>query len=249
MQLNRIALVIGGCHGIGAGIVETMAIKGYNVLFTYRSREHEALTLQNNLKSKGFSVKAMYGDFSSEEQISTFINNIDELDVLIVNAAVNQKAFFLSYNVEDFDYIMKNNVYMPFLFSQKVATKWIQVQKKGHIIFISSIRGETPQIGRLGYCCSKASLNMITKCAAYELSEYGITVNAIAVGLTGLGMNEKLAMNPDSKWIERENKIPLGRTGQGKDIGQAVAFLSDINNDWITGQIITVDGGHLLLTF
>ena len=85
--------------------------------------------------------------------------------------------------------------------------------------------------------------------SAYELAEYGITVNAIAVGLTRLGMNEYLALHPNSKWIEREKGIPLGRTGQGKDIGNTVAFLTDEQNDWITGQVITVDGGHLLKTF
>ena len=89
----------------------------------------------------------------------------------------------------------------------------------------------------------------MTKCAAYELAGYGITVNAIAVGLTGLGMNKHLALHSDDKWREREEKIPLGRTGQGKDIGNTVVFLADEENDWITGQVITVDGGHLLKTF
>lgn len=249
MYLGKIALVIGGCHGIGAGIVETMAKKGYTVFFSYRSRKDEAVALQDRLCSEGLSVKAMYGDFADESRIINFINGITDIDVLIVSAAINHKEAFISYSVESFEEIMKNNLFMPFLFCQKTAKKWIDKGKKGRAIFISSIRGETPQVGRLGYCCSKASLNMMTKCAAYELADYGITVNSIAVGLTGLGMNEHLALHSDDKWREREEKIPLGRTGQGKDIGNTVVFLADEENDWITGQVITVDGGHLLKTF
>lgn len=249
MGLGKVVLVIGGCHGIGAGIVESMAKKGYIVIFSYRSRKNEAIALQNRLCLEGLSVKAVYGNFVAESHIENFLKGIRDIDILIVNAAINHKNPFLSYSVKEFEGIMKNNLFMPFLFCQKMAKIWADTGKKGRVIFISSIRGETPQIGRLGYCCSKASLNMLTRCAAYELATYGITVNAIAVGLTGLGMNEHLELESDTKWKERGKKIPLGRMGQGKDIGNTVAFLADEESDWITGQIITVDGGHLLRTF
>lgn len=242
-------LIVGGSHGIGAGIVECFSENGYKVIFTYRSHEKEAKELERQLLEKNFSVKAVFGDFKDMTSIESFLSNITNVDVLVINAAINHKKLFLDYSSDDFNYIMENNVNMPFIFCKTIASKWVKDNIKGKIINISSIRGETPQKGRVGYCCSKAALNMLTKCAAYELSEYGITVNAIAVGLTGLGMNEKNTVNPDIKWLKRIDKIPLKRLGNASDIGNVALFLANKKNGWITGQIINVDGGHQLVTF
>jgi 3-oxoacyl-[acyl-carrier protein] reductase len=246
---GRTVLVTGASRSIGAKIVEVIASRGAKVLFTYR-KKNEAINLMEKMNELGYDVKGYYFNYFDEDNLRFFVSELIEvhgfIHALVNNAAINHKKSILEYSEKKFLEILKVNTVLPYLFIKYISRHMIGKGIAGSIVNISSIRGEYAQINRVGYCSSKAGLNMIGRCSAYELSKYNIRVNTVQLGLTRSGMNDNVDEN---EFNERVKKIPLSRAGLPSDYGKLCAFLISIESDWITGQTITIDGGHTLVTF
>ena len=237
------ALVTGGSRGIGRAIIEEFAKYGVNVVFTYQSSEKTANELSEKLSNeevKVFSFKAnasFYKD--AEDSVNFCIEKLGGLDILVNNAGITKDNLLMRMTEEDFDSVIDANLKSVFNYT-KAAIKPFISQKKGKIINISSVVGIIGNPGQSNYVASKAGVIGFTKSIAKELASRNITCNAIAPGFIKTDMTEKL----NEKQIEAiMSNVPLKRMGEPKDVANAVLFLASDLSDYITGQVLVVDGG------
>jgi 3-oxoacyl-[acyl-carrier protein] reductase len=237
------ALVTGGSRGIGRAIIEEFAKYGVNVVFTYQSSEKTANELSEKLSNeevKVFSFKAnasVYKD--AEDSVNFCIEKLGGLDILVNNVGITKDNLLMRMTEEDFDSVIDANLKSVFNYT-KAAIKPFISQKKGKIINISSVVGIIGNPGQSNYVASKAGVIGFTKSIAKELASRNITCNAIAPGFIKTDMTEKL----NEKQIEAiMSNVPLKRMGEPKDVANAVLFLASDLSDYITGQVLVVDGG------
>lgn len=233
-------IVTGANRSIGKAIALLFAQEGAEVIISYRSDKKGAEeTIQCIQKAHGIA-RALHADFSSIEGIEQFYHEsiavLEQVDILVNNAGGYNTQSFFDLKPHDFEELLQVTLMTPFFLSQLVARGMVQKQIRGNIINISAISGVRPVLNRVAHATGKAALNMLTQTMALELAQHGIRVNAIAPGYTPYEENPEL--DPILK------NIPLGRAGIPNDQASAALFLATEESSWVTGQILTVDGGH-----
>lgn len=237
-------IVTGGSRGIGKCIVENLAREGYNVILNYNKSEKQAKKIQNDLKEEGIIIEIFKADISKKEEVKKLIeyavSKLKTIDVLINNAGVAKLQMFQDATEDDWNEIIDTNLKSAFYMSQEVLPSMLQ-KKSGCIINISSMWGIVGASCETIYSISKAGMDAMTKSLAKELGPSNIRVNSIAPGVIDTDMNNHI-----DKTIKQEieNETPLGRIGKTIDIYKCVKWL--IEDEFTTGQIISVNGGYVI---
>ena len=241
MENKKIILVTGASRGIGNAIARVLAEENNIVIANYNKSEDAAKNLRDGLIEKGKEIEIYKADVSKRSEVKSMveyiINKYGKIDVLINNAGIDLVKVFTDVTDEDWEYLINTNLYSAFCVTQEVAKNMIN-RKKGSIINISSIFGIIGASCESIYSVSKAGMDALTKSLAKEFSLSNIRVNSIAPGLIDTDMNNDLSKE-DIKSLEEE--IPLRRIGRPEEVAQTVKML--IENEYITGQIIEVNGG------
>jgi NAD(P)-dependent dehydrogenase (short-subunit alcohol dehydrogenase family) len=234
------AIVTGANRSIGKAIALLFAKEGAELVISYRSDKKGAEEVLDCIQKAGGNASALYADFSTHEGVEQFyrecIHVLGHVDILVNNAGGYNTLDFFELTTHDFEQLLQITLMTPFFLSQLVAKGMVQKQKKGNIINISSISGTRPTMNRVAHASGKAALNMLTQTMALELAQHGIRVNAIAPGYT--------PYEESSEFDSAIKDIPLGRVGLPSDQASTALFLATEESSWMTGQILTVDGGH-----
>jgi 3-oxoacyl-[acyl-carrier protein] reductase len=242
-QKSPVAVVTGGTRGIGLAIATRMANDGYDLLLTYRGDADAAAQAEAALSSSGRTIKVIAADVSTAEganvTIETAIKDLGGLDVLVNNAGITRDNLIMRMSEEDWDAVLTTNLKGAFLTS-KAAIRPMLRQRSGRIINLSSVVGLTGNAGQANYAAAKAGLIGLTKSLAKEVGSRGITVNAVAPGFIDTRLTDIL---PDDLKQKLLDSTPLGRFGTVDDIANAVAFLASDQAAFITGHVLSVDGG------
>ena len=243
MLENKVALVTGAGRGIGRAIAIALAEEGAEVIVNYNGSEERAKEVKQTIEENGGKASIYKCNVSDFEACETMIREIvkehGHLDILVNNAGITKDGLIMKMKEEDFDRVLNVNLKGTFNTIRHSARQMLK-QRSGKIINISSVSGILGNAGQANYAASKAGVIGLTKTMARELGSRGITVNAIAPGFVDTEMTEVL-----SEEI-RENackQIILGRFGKPEDIANAAVFLASDKADYITGQVISVDGG------
>lgn len=243
MLEGKIALVTGASRGIGRQIAKTLAAKGAAVIVNYNGSAAKAEETVREIREAGGSAEAIQcnvSDFnSSKEMLDGIVAKYGRLDILVNNAGITRDNLVMKMSEEDFDAVIQTNLKGVFNCTRHIARQMLK-QKSGRIINISSVSGVLGNAGQANYCAAKAGVIGLTKSAAKELASRGITVNAVAPGFIKTEMTDVL--KDDIKKAIMEN-IPMKAFGETEDIANAVAFLASEEARYITGQVISVDGG------
>jgi len=240
---GKVALVTGGARGIGKAIVIALSDVGAAVAFTYRSSAITSDQLVNELRGQGRTIFCYQSDASSHAESAKVVERVlkdcGRLDVLVNNAGITKDALLMRMSEEDWDSVIANNLKSVFNFSKAVCRPMMS-QRSGKIINISSIAGVIGNAGQTNYASSKAGMIGFTKSLAKELGSRNIQVNAIAPGFVDTDMAEKLSAEQKKALTDL---IPLRRTAKANEIASVVKFLASSDADYITGQVLCVDGG------
>ena len=243
MLNEKIAVITGASRGIGAAIAKKMAENGATVIINYQGSVQAAQALEAEIREKGGKAVTYKCDVSDFDKCEKFIGDIvkeyGRIDILVNNAGITRDGLLMGMKEEDFDAVIETNLKGTFN-TIRHTTRWMLKQKGGKIINISSVSGILGNAGQANYAASKAGVIGLTKTMARELASRGITVNAVAPGFVETDMTEVL---PEAVKETSCKQIPLGRFGKPEEIANAVAFLASEEADYITGQVISVDGG------
>ena len=238
---NKVVIVTGGSRGIGASIVKELVNSGYNVVLNYNKSEDAAKQIKEELISSGKTVDIYKADIRNREEVKSLIEftikKYGKIDVLVNNAGISQIKLFTDISDEDWNNMLQTNLTSAFYTSQE-ALKYMISKKQGCIINISSIYGTTGASCEVHYSAAKAGLDGMTKSLAKELGLSNIRVNSIAPGAIETDMNAVLT---EDEKIELNKEIPLGRMGKPEEIASCAKFL--IENEYVTGQVISINGG------
>lgn len=242
---GKVALITGASKGIGKSIAVEFSRQGAIVAVNYNKDREGAEETLGLIKDNGGFGNILQGDVSSyagaETLVQNVIKNFGKLDILVNNAGISKVGLFMDMTEADWDSLMNTNLKGVFNCSHN-AIKHMISQRSGSIINISSIWGNVGASCETIYSASKGGINAFTRALAKEIASSGIRVNAIAPGLINTEMN---------KWLSTEERealkqeIPMLKLGEGEDIGKLAAFLCSEGAKYITGQVITVDGGML----
>lgn len=234
-------IVTGGSRGIGASIVKLLAEEGAQVCFTFSSREESAATVAKSLPGEGhFYLKL---DVASEESVTQAVEQISakwpEIDGLVNNAGITKDQLLLRMKADDFDAVINTNLRGTFLMT-KALTKIMMKARKGSIVNITSVIGQTGNPGQANYAASKAGTEAFSKSVAQEIASRNVRVNCVAPGFIATEMTDILNEEAKKKIME---KIPMNAIGEGRDVASAVRFLLSDESKYITGHTINVNGG------
>lgn len=240
---NKVALITGASRGIGRAIAVKFASCGARVVVNYAQKESEAKKTVELMGSYGANAHMMRFDVSDEKAVDDAIDRIkDELgsvDILVNNAGIAIDGLLMRLKAEDFDRQISINLKGAFLCSKACMRHMIK-NRWGRIINISSVVGETGNAGQSVYAAAKAGLIGMTKSLARELASRNILVNAITPGYIETDMTKDVLKKGSDLLLEQ---IPLKRVGKPEDIANATAFLASSDADYITGQVLSVNGG------
>ncbi|MCI5890207.1 MAG: 3-oxoacyl-[acyl-carrier-protein] reductase [Lachnospira sp.] len=240
---NKIVLVTGAGRGIGASIAKRFASEGAEVIVNYSGNDEAAQKTVDEITATGGQAQKYKCSVNDSESVKVMIDEIikefGRIDILVNNAGITKDGLMLRMTDEDFDRVIDVNLKGTFNCT-KYVSKYMLKQKSGKIINISSVVGLSGNAGQINYSASKAGIIGITKSAAKELSSRGITVNAVAPGYVDTDMTKVLSDNIRNEILKN---IPLQRMGNVEDISNCVAFLASEDASYITGQVISVDGG------
>lgn len=234
-------IVTGGSRGIGAAIVQSLAEAGAQVAFTYSSKEESAKNVLTSLKGEGHFYVQM--DVSQEDSVNKGLEQIQakwtEIDGLVNNAGITKDGLLLRMKAEDFDQVIATNLKGTFLLT-KLVSKIMMKARRGSIVNITSVIGQTGNAGQANYAASKAGTVGFSKSVAQEIASRNIRVNCIAPGFIATEMTHVLNDEVKAKIME---KIPLQRMGEAKDVANAVKFLLSDESSYITGHTLSINGG------
>jgi 3-oxoacyl-[acyl-carrier protein] reductase len=244
---RKIALVTGAATGIGRATAKILALHGATVIINYNSSKDAAESLLAEILPASPRSVCVKADIANSAEIKELFAKVStqfggRLDILVNNAGILKNALLLMTPEAEWDKVIDINLKGTFLCMQQGA-KLMMRAKGGRIINISSIIGVEGNSGNTAYSASKAGVIGLTKSAAKELGIYGINVNAIAPGLIDTAMTQGLKEDAKQKLL---SGITLGRIGTPEDIARAVLFLSSSLSDYVTGQVIGVDGGMVV---
>jgi 3-oxoacyl-[acyl-carrier protein] reductase len=246
MQLtDQVALVTGGSRGIGRGIVQALAREGAKVAFVYRGSREAAEALVTEVTAAGGTCKAIQADVAEAGAAQRVVDQVladwGRIDILVNNAGVIRDGLFVRMEPADWQAVIDTNLTGTFAFCRAVAGQMALKQRSGRIINVSSVAAEHVNAGQTNYAASKGAVNAFTRALAVELGSRNVTVNAIAPGFVETDMTEAVR-NKAGDFIQKK-LIPARRLGKPEDIAAVVVFLASAGASYITGQVITVDGG------
>lgn len=242
---GKTAIVTGGSRGIGKSIVKAFAAHGANVAFTYNSSATESDKIVEELKDSGVKVKAYQSNAAdyeaAQELVKKVLEDFSSIDILVNNAGITKDNLLMRMSEEDFDKVIQINLKSVFNMTKAVQRTMLK-QRKGSIINMASVVGVKGNAGQSNYAASKAGIIGFSKSMALELGSRNIRTNVIAPGFIETEMTGEL----DEKTVEGwRQAIPLKRGGQPEDVADACVFLGSDLSNYITGQVLNVDGGML----
>lgn len=243
MLTGKNALVTGAGRGIGKAIALELAAKGAFVIVNYNGSKEAAEQTVAEIKAAGGDAVAYQCSVSDYEacgaMITALIKEYTHIDILVNNAGITRDGLLMKMSEEDFDAVINTNLKGCFNTIRHMSRYFLK-QRAGKIINISSVSGILGNAGQANYSASKAGMIGLTKAVARELASRGINVNAVAPGFVETDMTDALS---DSVKENLKSQIPLGKIGHPQDIAKAVAFLASPDANYITGQVLSVDGG------
>lgn len=243
MLEGKIALVTGAAKGIGRAIALALAAEGAVVVVNYNGSAERAEKTVEEIKALGARAVSCQCNVADTKAVDAMVKDIiktfGRLDILVNNAGITKDNLIMRMPEEDFDAVINANLKGCFN-TIKAASRQMLKQREGRIINISSVSGILGNAGQANYAASKAGVIGLTKTMARELASRGITVNAIAPGFVETDMTEAL---PESVREAAVGQIPLGHFGKPEDIADMAVYLASEKAAYITGQVISVDGG------
>lgn len=243
---DRVAVVTGSSRGIGRAIALELARRGASVVVNYNHSAEAAAEVVAAIEEGGgqaVSIQADVGDFEqAAELIKTALETFDRIDILVNNAGTTRDQLLMLMKEDDWDVVLRTNLKGVFNCCKAAARPMVR-QRSGRIINVSSVSGIAGQGGQTNYAASKAGVIGFTKSLAKELGSRNITVNAVAPGFVSTDLTADLSEDLTRQAIEA---TPLGRMGEPEEIAYAVAFLASGDAAFITGEVLTVDGGLVM---
>ncbi|MDD3395355.1 MAG: 3-oxoacyl-[acyl-carrier-protein] reductase [Anaerotignum sp.] len=241
MLKGKVAVVTGGSRGIGAAICKLFAENGADIAFLYAGNTQKAEETQSLLETLGVKAKGYQCNVADAAQVAAKVKEIvadfGGIQILVNNAGITKDKLIPMMKAEDFDAVVDTNLKGSFYMIKQVYPLFLK-QKGGKIINISSVSGLIGNAGQANYSASKAGLVGLTKSVAKELASRGVCCNAIAPGFIATDMTETFAVNEEIK-----NAIPMKRFGKTEDVAKLALFLASDASDYITGEVIHIDGG------
>lgn len=244
--MNKVALITGATRGIGKQIAIELAQDEFDIVVNYRSETEDLAKLKEEIEAKNVKCLLVKGDVSKfedcENMIKEAINEFGKIDVLVNNAGITKDTLLMRMSKEDFERVIDVNLVGTFNMSKNVIP-YMMKQKSGRIVNISSVVGISGNAGQTNYAASKAGIIGFTKSLAKEVASRNILVNAVAPGFIETDMTDVLKEEVKEAIAKQ---IPLKRMGRAEDVAKVVRFLTSENSNYITGQVINVDGGMLM---
>ena len=242
---DQVALVTGGSRGIGRAIVQALVREGAKVAFVYKGSQQAAEDLEKELTATGGTVKALQGDVSDPQTAQSIVSRVvadwGRVDILVNNAGVIRDGLFVRMDAATWKAVLDTNLDGTFYFCRAVAEQMALKQRFGRIVNVSSVAAEHVNSGQTNYAARKGAVNSFTRALAVELGSRNVTVNAVAPGFIETDMSEAVR-NKAGDFIAKK-LVPLRRLGKPEDIAGVVVFLAGPAGAYITGQVLTVDGG------
>lgn len=243
---GKVALITGSSRGVGSAVALGFAKEGAKVIVNYTSNEKAANEVAEAIKQIGSQAIVVRGDVAKREEADSLVQAaIDEfgrLDILVNNAGFTRPAMMLKMTEEQWDEVVDIHLKGAFLCSQ-AAGRQMKEQNNGKIINVTSVAGLVGTVGQINYSAAKGGVISMTKSIARELARYNVCANVISIGILAMGMSEKITTDEKLKEVYM-NRILLRRFGQPEDVSPAFVFLASDESNYITGQILCVDGGY-----
>jgi 3-oxoacyl-[acyl-carrier protein] reductase len=240
---DKVAVVTGGARGIGKAIAQAYAAEGAKVAIVYRGSKEAADALVTEITGKGGVAKAYQCDAADRAAVNacveTILTDMNQIDILVNNAGVIKDGLFLRMEPEHWDLVVNTNLGGTYNFTKPIVESMFRA-RKGRIINLSSVAADRFNKGQCNYSASKGAINAFTKALAVEIASRGVNVNAIAPGFIETDMSETVR-NLAGDTIK--NAIPMKRYGKPEDIAKVAVFLASDESAYMTGQVLTVDGG------
>jgi len=244
--VGQTALVTGASRGIGRAIAIELGKQGFNVAVNYAGNADLANQVVDDIKALGVDAIAIQGDVSQADAVQDMVKTVTEtfgsLDVLVNNAGITRDNLLMRMKEEDWDAVINTNLKGVFN-TIKAVSRTMMKQKHGKIINLASVVGIVGNPGQANYVAAKAGVIGLTKSSAKELAARNITVNAVAPGFITTDMTENLPEEAKSQML---SQIPLSRFGTPEDVAKVVSFLASSASDYMTGQVLCVDGGMVM---
>ncbi len=242
-EANRVAVITGGTRGIGLAIANRLANDGYDLVLSYRGDAAVADEAAQQLSASGRKIHVLASDVADADSAGALIehtvNEFGKIDALVNNAGITRDTLIMRMSEDDWDNVLTTNLKGAFLCS-KAAIRPMLRQRSGRIVNMTSVVGLVGNAGQANYSAAKAGLVGLTKSTAKEVGSRGITVNAIAPGFIETRLTDVLTDELKETLLEN---VPLGRFGTPEDVSGAVAFLLSPDASYITGHVLTIDGG------
>lgn len=243
--MDKVAMITGATRGIGKQIALTLANESYNIVLNYRTENDELKQLKNEIESKKVKCLTVQGDVTNfedcKQMIESAIKEFGKVDVLVNNAGITKDMLLARMKEEDFKQVIDVNLVGTFNMTKNVIS-YMMKARNGRIINISSVVGIAGNAGQTNYSASKAGIIGFTKSLAKEVASRNILVNAVAPGFIETNMTDVLKQEVKD---EIAKNIPLKRMGTPQDVANVVKFLASEDSSYITGQVISVDGGMI----
>jgi len=244
---GKSTVITGGARGIGRAIALRFAAQGADVCFSYRGNAEAARATTEEIEAMGRKAMALQADVamqdSAKELVDAAIGEWGKIDILVNNAGITRDDLIMRMKPEDWTDVIDTNLSGAF-WTIKAATRPMMKARSGRIVNITSVSGQAGQIGQTNYSSAKAGLIGLTKATARELGSRNITCNAVAPGFVLTDLTGDL---PEALLEEAKQRTPLGRFTSVEDVSAAVAFLASDEAAFITGQVLAVDGGLVMM--
>ena len=243
MNNRPVALVTGASRGIGAAIARQLAADGYDVALTCVSNTAKAEEVARQCEALGAQTLVLTGDLAQESVCREITQQVQarfgRVDVLVNNAGITRDGLLVRMTGAQWEDVLSANLHSAFYMTRYVTALMFKA-RRGKVVNMASVAGVTGNAGQANYSASKAGLIGLTKAAARELGARGITVNAVAPGLIQTDMTGALSEKATEAILSR---VPLGRMGKAEEVAHLVSFLASSKADYITGQVLSIDGG------
>jgi 3-oxoacyl-[acyl-carrier protein] reductase len=243
---GKAALVTGGSRGIGRAVALAYAREGADVVVNYASNDAAAKEVVGEVEKLGRRAVAVQADVAvkadAEKMVQAAVDNFGRLDILVNNAGFTRPSLLKKMTEEQWDDVLGVHLKGAFLCSQ-AASHVMSEQKSGKIINVTSVAGLVGTVGQINYSAAKGGILSFTKSAARELARYNVNVNVISLGIVATEMSEKIRTDEKLSQIYM-GRILLNRFAEPEDISPAFIFFASSDSDYVTGQLLCVDGGY-----